>query len=377
MKYREFGKTGTMVSALGFGCMRLPVKPGTENEVDEAESIRMIRYGIDKGINYIDTAYPYHGGKSEIITGKALQDGYRDKINLATKLPSWLVKTHSDMERYLDEQLSKLQTDKIDFYLLHSLNETYWNNLRENDVFDFVEKAQVSGKIGRIGFSFHDELPLFKKIIDAYDWDFCQVQYNFMDEYYQAGLEGLEYAADRNIGVVVMEPLRGGSILTNIPDDIAAIWKSSKKVKSPADTSLRFVWDHPGVSTLLSGMSSMEQLIENIESAERSDDGDFSNEEKRIVVEVRGVYQSRIIAPCTNCRYCMPCPSGVDIPANLVYLNNTSMYNNVMQFRFSYVNFFDGDKKADNCIECGQCEEACPQHIPIMDCLKQLDTIMK
>jgi predicted aldo/keto reductase-like oxidoreductase len=198
-----------------------------------------------------------------------------------------------------------------------------------------------------------------------------------MDEHYQAGLEGLEYAAERGLGVVIMEPLRGGSFLSNIPDDVNAIWKSSGKVKTPADTALRFIWENQGVSTILSGMTRMDQLVENIKSAERSDAGGLSKDEKRIIIEVRGEYQSRIIAPCTNCRYCMPCPSGVDIPANLVYLNNTSMYNTIAPFKNSYVNFFSESKKADKCIECGQCEDACPQHIPIMDCLKQLDSIMK
>ncbi|MBI9107078.1 MAG: aldo/keto reductase [Spirochaetales bacterium] len=376
MKYREFGKTGIEVSALGFGCMRLPLIEGSESEVDVAKSIRLIRHGIDKGINYIDTAYPYHGGKSEGITGQALLDGYRERVYLATKLPSWLVKSREDMDAFLDVQLERLGTDYIDFYLIHTLNAAYWPDLIEHGLFDFIARAKASGKIRHIGFSFHDDLPIFKEIVDGYDWEFCQIQYNFMDTAYQAGLEGLEYAASRGLGIVVMEPLRGGSFLRNIPDDIDALWKSSADVSSPADTALRFVWDHGSVGTVLSGMSSMEQLEQNLESAGRADAGTLSSDEKKIVARVRDTYVSRIIAACTNCKYCMPCPSGVDIPVNLTYLNNTSVYNSVEQFKVSYTQFFAESKKASACTSCGLCEEACPQHISIIDCLKRLDGIM-
>ncbi len=376
MKYRKIGKTGVEVSALGFGCMRLPMLQGAENKVDEDEAVRMIRHGIDSGINYIDTAWPYHGGQSEIITGKALLGGYREKVRLATKLPSWLVNSREDMDTYLNKQLEKLQTDHIDFYLLHSLNVDNWKRLKDNDVFDFVEKALADGRIKHIGFSFHDDLPLFKEIADAYDWAFCQIQYNFMDTEYQAGLEGLEYAADRGIGIVIMEPLRGGSFLKNIPDDIEAIWKSSAEVKSPADAALRFVWNHPGVSTVLSGMTTMQQLEQNLVSADRSEAGGISEGELAVIEKIKKTYRERIIAACTNCKYCMPCPSGVDIPVCLNFLNNTSVYNSVAHFKMSYTMFFDDAKKASNCIECGQCEDACPQHLSIIEGLKQLDSLM-
>jgi len=377
MKYREFGETGAEVSVLGFGCMRLPLVEGSETEVDFDESLRMIRHGIDNGINYIDTAWPYHHGKSEEITGRILADGYRDKVYLATKLPSWLVKSREDMDNFLKQQLERLNTEYIDFYLIHSLNETSWSDVKKNGLFDFIEEAKSSGKIKHIGFSFHDQLPLFKEIVDAYSWEFCQIQYNFMDRDYQAGFEGLEYAAQRGLGVIVMEPLRGGTILKNIPDDIDAVWKSSPEVKSPADSALRWVWDNPKVSLLLSGMSTMDQVVENLASADRAATDGLSRNELNVIEEVRGIYESRIIAPCTNCRYCMPCPSGVEIPACLTYLNNTSIYNSVDAFKVSYTKYFDDSKKAHNCIECGQCEEACPQHIPIIEKLKQLDEIMK
>ena len=376
MLYRKFGKTGLDVSILGFGCMRLPLIEGTDGDVDIEESIRMIRYGIDNGINYIDTAWPYHKGESEIITGKALADGYRERVYLATKMPSWLVQSREDMDTYLDKQLHKLGTDYIDFYLLHTLNTKYWEGLKNNDVFDFIAGAKASGRIRHIGFSFHDELPLFRDIIDSYDWDFCQIQYNFMDIEYQAGREGLDYAADKGMGIVIMEPLRGGSMTRNIPDSIMDIWKSSDDVSTPVDTALRFIWDHPGVSTVLSGMSEMSHVVSNIKSAEKGTAGNLSEIEHSVLDKVRTAYRERLIANCTNCRYCMPCPSGVDIPVCLSYLNNPSMYGTMQPFQTSYNMYFDPKKKATNCIECGQCEEACPQNIAIMDCLKQLTEVM-
>ena len=376
MKYRDFGKTGVKVSVLGFGCMRLPLLEGTDGEVDFELSREMIRYGIDNGINYIDTAWPYHNGQSEDITGRSLADGYREKVYLATKLPIWLVNSREDMDSFLDKQLARLGTDYIDFYLIHSLKKGAWEKMVDLGLFDFMDKAKASGRIKHIGFSYHDELPLFKEIVDAYDWEFCQIQYNFMDTEYQAGLEGLEYAAGKGLGIIIMEPLRGGSFLKNIPDDIRAIWDSSPEVKSPADAALRYIWDHPAVCTVLSGMSEMKHVTENLASADRADANALSAAELSVIEKVREVYKSRIIASCTNCKYCMPCPSGVDIPENLTVLNNTSIYNSVEQFRFGYKNFFDDEKKADKCTECGQCEEICPQHINIIECLKQLDGMM-
>jgi predicted aldo/keto reductase-like oxidoreductase len=256
------------------------------------------------------------------------------------------------------------------------MNAAHWKILRDNDVFDFVEKAKASGRIKYIGFSFHDELPLFKEIIDAYDWDFCQIQYNFMDEYYQAGKEGLEYAASKGIGIVIMEPLRGGSIVRNIPEDINKLWKSSSKINTPADTALKFAWDNPAAGPVLSGMNTQQQLDENLESAENSTPGGLSEEERKILTEIKDTYTQRIVADCTSCRYCMPCASGVDIPANLASLNNISVYANLDPFRFSYVNFFAESKKAHNCTECGLCEEVCPQNIAIIDNLKKVTEIM-
>ena len=284
MQYRKFGKLDWEGSVLGFGAMRLPVTGEKPNpmgpDVDEPETIRMIRHSIDKGVNYVDTAYPYHGGQSEVVVGKALKDGYRDKVKLATKLPSWLVEKPDDFDRYLDEQLEKLQTNHIDFYLLHTLNTSYWSKLRDWGVLNWAEDAIADGRIHYLGFSFHDEFEVFKEIVDAYDkWTFCQIQYNFMDIEYQAGAKGLQYAADKGLAVVIMEPLRGGQLTLKNPKSISKLWKSAAVQRTPADWALQWIWNHPQVAVVLSGMSTMPQVIENLYSADRSGAGILSEEE--------------------------------------------------------------------------------------------------
>lgn len=371
MQYREIGKTGEKVSVLGFGCMRFQtIGEGNEN-IDEELAIKQLRHAIDNGVNYVDTAYPYHGGNSELLVAKALKDGYREKVYLADKLPSWLIKSRGDMDKYLNEQLEKLETDYIDFFLLHALSKDRWDNYLKHDVFDFIKKAKESGKIKYIGFSFHDELPVFKEIVDAYDWDFCQIQYNFMDEDYQAGLEGLNYAADKGIGVIVMEPLRGGSLTNNIPEDIKKIWDSADIKRSPAEWALRFVWNNPKVSILLSGMNQFDHIDENIKVAEDALPKSLTEKELGIIEEVRKVYDSRIKVDCTNCKYCLPCPEGVMIPNVFALYNNASIYNTWESQKNGYANLEKQGKAADKCIECGLCEQACPQNISIREKLKE------
>ena len=255
MQFRKFGKTNLDISALGFGCMRLPVINGKDGEIDEAKATEMIQYAIDQGVNYLDTAYAYHDGKSEAIVGKILQKVDREKIYVATKLPTWLINTREDMDRYLDEQLERLQTDYIDFYLLHILTSKNWPIMKKLDVFSFLDSALADGRIRYAGFSFHDELPLFKEIVDSYDWTFCQIQYNYLDEKYQAGTAGLEYAAERDLAVIVMEPLRGGQLATQIPTDVQKIYDSAAEQKTPVERAFRFIWDRPDVNLVLSGMS--------------------------------------------------------------------------------------------------------------------------
>ena len=356
---------------MGFGAMRLPVIKKDGFHVDEDEAVKMIRHAVDQGVNYLDTAYTYHENRSEIIVGKALQNGYREKIKLATKLPSWLVEKPEDWDRFLDEQLEKLQTDHIDFYLLHALNSIYWPKLRDWRILDRAEDAIADGRIHYFGFSFHDEFNLFKDIVDAYDnWTFCQIQYNFMDIDYQAGSNGLKYAADKGLAVVIMEPLRGGQLTLKVPPSVNELWQSAAVKRTPADWALQWIWNHPDVAVVLSGMSTMQQLIENLDSAAHSGAGTLAEEELTLIDKVREEYRRLVPVPCTDCKYCLPCPNGVEIADILNYYNDAIIYDNPRAPRFLYGNL-PKDKQADNCVECFECEEKCPQGIPISEQLKK------
>ena len=362
MQYRTLGRTGTEVSALGFGAMRLPTR-GREDEIDEPAAVEMIRFAIDQGVNYVDTAYVYHGGNSETVVGKALGDGYRDKVSLATKSPIWSVEKPADFDRFLEEQLVRLQTDHIDFYLLHCLQKRLWPKVRELGVFDWAERARADGRIGEFGFSFHDGFDVFKEIVDAYDWTFCQIQYNFVNEDVQAGTAGLKYAAEKGLGVIVMEPLFGGT-LANPPQSIWEIWQQGGR--KPADVALRWLWDKPEVSLVLSGMNAMEQVEENVVSAQRSGVGWLDEEERSLVRRVREKYEELSPIPCTKCGYCMPCPSGVNIPLNFELYNSVTLFkgNSVTLCRNLYAGLPE-EERADACETCGTCEEKCPQGLDI------------
>ena len=372
MKYRKFGKLDWETSVLGFGAMRLPVYNEDPQNVDEKLAIEMIRHAIDNGVNYVDTAYPYHGGRSEIIVGKALKDGYRDKIRLATKMPVWLVNTPSDFDKYLAEQMEKLQTDHIDFYLLHTLNRTHWPKMKRLEVFKWAEKAIADGRIGHLGFSFHDDIELFKEIVDAYDnWVLAQIQYNFLDVEYQAGRQGLAYAHDKGLAVVVMEPIRGGQIVTDDPPEaLAKIWQSAKTQRTIPDWALQWVWNHGEVTVALSGMTAMSHVTENLASADNSGIGSLSKDDLDVIDRVREEFVKRWPVPCTQCRYCMPCPNGVDIPYTFLMYNETIMYDNPRRGRLFYQRLPE-ENRADNCVECFECEEACPQQISIVQWLKK------
>jgi hypothetical protein len=275
MIYRQLGKTGLEVSQLGFGCMRFPLKSKNTDDINEDLAIKMLRYAIDQGVNYIDTAYPYHGygfgskegGASEPLVAKALKNGYREKVVLATKLPSWIIESRADMDYYLDYQLKRLQTDHIDCYLVHAVNKTFWEKLQKNGVLQFLDQAKKDGRIKYAGFSFHDDCKTFKKVIDAYDWDLCQIQYNYLDRDFQAGDEGLQYAYDRDIGVVIMEPLRGGALINNLPTPVKQEFAKSEFSRKPADWAFRWLYNDPRISVVLSGMSDMQQVKENIKTA--------------------------------------------------------------------------------------------------------------
>jgi len=376
MKYRGFGKCDFKVSALGFGCMRLPIINTDEKQIDEEKAISLIRYAIDNGVTYIDTAYPYHKGSSELVVGKALKDGYREKVKLATKLPTWLTNSYGDFDKYLDEQLEKLQTNHIDVYLLHALDKERWDKLLELDIFKFVKSALSDGRIKQIGFSFHDKLDTFKEIVDAYDWDFCQIQYNFLDDNYQAGTEGLEYAAKKGMAVVIMEPLKGGRLAKTPPIFVKKQWSKTEVEKTPAEWALRWVWNHPEVTTVLSGMNSMEQIIENMKTADTAIANSLSAKDLALIQNVKLQYNELIKVQCTACNYCMPCPVGVDIPKNFALLNEASMYNEYDTQSHAYNKDLTLKQRAVSCVECGKCETLCPQHLEIRKHLKEVNVAM-
>jgi predicted aldo/keto reductase-like oxidoreductase len=370
MQYRKFGKSDWNVSALGFGAMRLPMlEDGEKKIVDEAEAIKMIQYSIDHGVNYVDTAYPYHEGQSEVVVGKALQGGYREKVKLATKMPCWLVEKFEDFDKFLDEQLERLQTEHIEFYLLHAIWTDRWEKMQRMQVFDWAEKAIADGRIGTLGFSHHDSFALFKEVIDAYDWGMCQIQYNFMNEDVQAGTEGLEYAAGKGIPVVIMEPLLGG-LLAKPPVNVQQFW--DKVGENPVDMALQWLWNKPGIATVLSGMSAFEQVQQNIESAEKSGVNTLTQEDLQLVRQVQELYKKSQGIPCTKCGYCMPCPHGVDIPRNFELYNEGVAYNDMGLSRALYSWHFRDTEKANACTACKECEDKCPQQIPISEWMPKI-----
>jgi hypothetical protein len=376
MQYRKFGKLKWKVSALGFGAMRLPVIGSDQANVNEAESIRMMRYAIDHGVNYLDTAWFYHSGQSERVVGKALKDGYRDKMKLATKLPARVIEKAEDFDRYFNEQFERLQINKLDFYLLHGLNSQSWPKIRDFGVLKWAEKKMAEGRFDYLGFSFHDNYDTFKQIVDGYDnWTLSQVQYNYVDVNNQAGRRGVEYASGKGLAVVVMEPIRGGRISRKPPEKVAKAWGDALQKRSQAEWALLWVWNQPEVSVALSGMSAMEQVVENVAVAERSGPGILTTDELSMIDRVRQAYNDSSPIPCTACNYCMPCPNGVEIPRIFEMYNEATVYGGMRQARSRYQGQgpggFKKEQRADQCVECGECVEACPQKIPIPDWLKK------
>ena len=372
MKYRKFGKLDWRPSALGFGAMRLPTIGGDSSKIDEPLAIAMIRYAINHGVNYVDTAYGYHRGNSEVLVGKALRDGYRERVRLATKMPVWMVNSHADMDRCLSEQLSKLQTDHVDFYLLHGLNRERWSKVRSLNVFDWVEKAKANGRIRHLGFSFHDDFEIFKEITDSYGgWTFCQIQYNYMDADYQAGTKGLRYAASKGLGVVIMEPIGGGMLAIRPPPAIEAIWNEAKVKRMPPEWALQWVWNQPEISLALSGMSTMQQVVENVESAGRSGPGTLTEEDLRLISRVREKYHEYGFVGCTGCGYCQPCPEGVIIPEIFAFYNEYYMKGRDNAVVTRYREKVPPENRVSRCAKCGMCETLCPQQLPIRDLLSK------
>ena len=375
MQYRSFTKDNIKVSALGFGCMRFPILDNDSSKIDEEKTIEMIRYAVDHGVNYIDTAYTYHQGNSEYMVGKALKDGYREKVHLATKLPSWLINSYEDFNKYLNEQLEKLDTEHIDFYLLHTLNREYWDKIKGLGVLKFVEEAKRSGRVKYVGFSFHDELDIFKDIIDSYDWDFCQIQLNYVDRNYQAGEEGVRYAYKKGISVVIMEPIKGGK-LTNPSDEIKSIWDLNDIKRTPPEWALRWVLNHKEVSVLLSGMTTLDQVKENIETVSNAPANSLTEKEIQLIDKVTNIYNEKVKVGCTGCEYCLPCEENVSIPNIFQIYNDLYVFGTEIASRKTYKSYVEKGKDASRCIECGKCESICPQNIEIRDYLKDAHEVL-
>jgi hypothetical protein len=376
MQYRKFGKSAWKASALGFGCMRLPVIDGKGGNIDQDKTDEMIHTAIEAGVNYFDTAYVYHDQMSEVALGKSLQGGYREKVRIATKSPVWLIREPADFDRLLDEQLKRLQVDTIDFYLLHALNKGSWGDVQRHDLLRRAEAAKADGRIGAIGFSFHDNLEAFKQIVDGYDkWDFCQIQYNYMNTAVQAGTEGLKYAAAKGLAVVVMEPLLGGKLALDLPAT-RPVWDSAAQKRTPADWALQWLWDQPEVSVVLSGMSTLPQVQENIRAAGASGAGTLTPAELELFPQVRDIINGLGPIPCTYCEYCLPCPNGVNIPRNFDVYNQVAMYDALEDRRFEYKRWIPDPEKAAACIQCDECLSKCPQQIPISSWLPVVEDVL-
>lgn len=372
MLYRRMPKNGDELSILGFGCMRLPLKDG---KIDESRAIDQIRYAIDQGVNYVDTAWPYHGGESEILLGKTLADGYRNRVKLATKLPSWMIESREDMDRYLAAQLKKLGTDRVDYYLLHALNGASWDNLEPLGVLEFLDQAKKEGRIVNPGFSFHGLAEDFTRIVDAYPWVCCQIQYNYLDEEYQAGTKGLQYAAAKGLGVIVMEPLRGGNLGVSTPPAVMAIWNEAKVRRTPAEWALRWIWNRPEVTVILSGMNEEAHIKENLSIANTARANTLTKEELDLVERAGRTYRELMQVGCTGCGYCMPCPSEVMIPICFEEYNRMYLFGAEEEVKSRYAVRMSGELAdgrpgyASQCVACGECLDKCPQHIPIPDML--------
>lgn len=385
MQLREMGNTGVKVSPLGFGVMRLPLKNGgktandtTIADVDVDASIAMIRRAIDQGVNYFDTAYNYVSGNSEVILGQALAGGYREKVHVASKSPAWLYKSPEDFDRYLGEQLDRLQMDHIDFYLLHSMNGGSWKKSQRNNAVEAIQRAKAEGKVRYIGFSFHDDLELFEEILNAADWDFCQIQLNYYDRDYQAGIKGMKMAAERGMGVVVMEPLRGG-LLVDLPKSVQAVFDESGYGRSNVEWSFDWLWDMPEVSCVLSGMSTMDQVEENCSYMQRAATGMFSDDERAVVDKAKAALDEKAAVPCTGCNYCVDmCPNKIAIPYNFRAYNMGVLYDNMDLAREFYAEEVTSyGRRAEHCTSCGSCEEICPQHIVISEWLPKVDELLR
>ena len=375
MNYRTFPKIDDCkISCLGFGLMRLPLLPNSQ-EIDKEKTRSLVKLAIEQGINYFDTAYPYHQKKSEIVFGEIVkEENLRDKIYIADKMPIWEVQREEDFYRILDEQLAKLQTDYIDFYLLHAMHKDAWEKVKNLNGLKFLEKAKAEGKIRHIGFSFHDSIDVFKQICDEYDgFEFCQIQYNYIDEdgekrTQNPGWQGLKYAAKKELGVIIMEPLRGG-LLANPPVGVRNIFAEADVPRLPAEWALRFIWENQEVVTALSGMNSEDQVMVNCAVASTAFPNSMPTSQMEVIKKAQSWFASKIKVPCTGCKYCLPCPKGVEIPSIFDHFNTASMRGLLEEKETilftDYKNMVDRNQGANQCVNCGACVSKCPQHIDI------------
>lgn len=370
MQYRSMGpRVSEQVSALGFGCMRFPKTEEEPARIERVQSRRMLEYAIEHGVNYVDTAWPYHGGESEEFVGEVLSGGLRERVLLATKLPMWEIRERADLDRIFAKQLEKLRTDSIDFYLMHALNEERRVQIQELDILAWAQEQKRAGRIRYLGFSFHDEWATFPKIVEMSDgWDFCQIQYNYLNEEYQAGTKGLTLAAERGLGVVVMEPLLGGS-LANVPEVVDLIFDEAERTRSAVEWAFDWLWDKPEVGPVLSGMSTMEQVEEDVAYASRSAVGMLTDAERALFPRVEKAFETLQPVPCTQCRYCMPCPYGVDIPGNFDIYNTYYKFADRPKALWQYNTGMPEEKRASACVRCMKCVPKCPQGIMIPDSL--------
>ena len=380
MQYRTLGSLEFRPSALGFGAMRLPLRAADTphgapdaGASDRDAATQMLHTAIDGGVNYVDTAYVYHDGASEGWVAEALAGGYRERVKVATKLPLWKVESAADFDRFLNEQLGRLGGAPIDFYLFHGLERDTWRKVSELGGLEWARGAVADGRVRHIGFSFHDQYDVFAEIVDAGQgvWEFCQIQLNYMDGSYQAGLRGLHYAAARGLGVIAMEPIRGGQLAKEPPSEIRDQWAAAPVRRSPAEWALQWVWNLPEVSLVLSGMSTLSQVEENLVYAQRSRPGLLTGEELALVDRVRDAYRERLAVNCTGCKYCQPCPNGIDIPRILEFYNDAYMYDDADHQAVLYSMFIEADKRADACSQCGECEVRCPQTLAVMEWLQR------
>lgn len=368
MEYRKMENLGISTSLLGFGCMRFPTN--ADGSINEEEALAMIDRAYQAGVTYFDTAYPYHGGKSEVVTGKALARYPRESYYLATKLPVWAVKTIDDVERIFFEQLERLQKDYVDFYLMHALNGERWKFVKELGILEYCEKLRADRKIKYLGFSFHDDYEAFEEIMTSYKWDFCQIQLNYMDRDTQATLKGVELARKLGIPMVVMEPVKGGSLAKLPAEGIDELFKKVRPEASTSSWALRYVGSFDNVKVVLSGMTTMEQVEDNLSTFASFEP--LSDAERAVIEKVADALHSRVQNDCTGCRYCMPCPAGVDIPQCFRIWNQYHIYENVNEAKWNWTNGMEDTKKASNCVRCGRCEQVCPQHIAIREDLARL-----